>query len=186
MFHESDPNISRYEAFKVKIVEAELLADRIRHLAEMKAERMVLIDTHYLLSSMYVVTDQEERALDSIKKCYELDTSNIDAMYLLGYLDTDLKAGIAMLHRYLDAAPKCDQKYPNACYQLGINYFSQYQNMDEAIKFYHLGLKAEDHRLPFFDKDGTSIPAKKLLETMSKCMAIKREQTIPSNIYRRN
>ena len=169
LFHKRDQKMSKYESLKEKIIEAELLADRIRHLVEIKEERMVLIDLYYLLGSLYRITEQVDRALDSFQKCLDLDTSNIDAMYAVGIqkIEQDLEGAIKLLHRYLDSAPKCDTKYPNALYQLGICYFLHFKNTEEALKYYKLGLKAEDQRLPFIDKDHANIPEKRLLETMS-------------------
>lgn len=169
IFNKQRPGVAKYEAIKEKIVAAELLAEKIRHLSAIRDERMVLISTYYLLGSMYSVTDQSERSLDSFQKCLDLDPTNIDAIYGLACQkkENDLDEAIKLYHRYLDIAPKCDKKYPNAFYQLGICYLSRYGNQQEALKYYRQGLKAEESRLPFTDKSHADIPPKRTLATLN-------------------
>lgn len=177
IFHEPNPGVPKLEAFKRKIIEGEMLVESIRHLSSVKEERMVLISTYYLLGSMYKVTAQTERALDSFQKSLDLDPANIASIYgvAINLIDSsDFDGAIKLLHRYLDLAPRCDKKYPNALYQLGQCYILKYQNCQEALKYYKEGLKAEAERLPFIEKSHADIPAKSTLETLSKVWKMKK------------
>lgn len=170
IFQKRSPGVLKIEAIKEKIIEAELLVESIRHLSGIKEERMILISTLYLLGSMYSVTNQTERALDSFQKSLDLDPSYLPALYgvAMNKMESDVDGAIKLLHKYLDIAPRCDKKYPNALYQLGACYFMRYQNVQEAHKYYRKGLRAEKERLPFIEKSHADIPAKHTLELMSK------------------
>ena len=170
IFHQFSASdiVSKYDELKNKIVEAELLAENIRHLPESNYERMVLIDTYYLLGSLYSITDQNERALDSFQKSYRLDPLNHSSLY--GVACHQLENGnpdeaIKLFRKFLDIAPRCDCKYANCLYQLGSCYLKHYKNPKEACKYYELGLKNEkEDRLPC---DGSvDVPAKELLKIL--------------------
>ena len=160
--------VSKYDELKEKIVEAELLAEKIRHLPESNYERMVLIDTYYILGSLYSITVQHERALDSFQKSYRLDPLNHSSLY--GVACHQLESGnpdeaIELFGKYLDIAPRCDCKYANCLYQLGKCYLTYYKNIKEALKYYELGLKNEkEDRLSC---DGSvDLPAKEGLKVL--------------------
>ena len=160
--------VSKYNEIKEKIVEAELLAEKIRHLPESNYERMVLIDTYYLLGSLYSITDQYERALDCFQKSYRLDPFNHRALYGVAYsqMESDNKdEAIKLFRKFLDMAPRCDRQYANCLYQLGFGYLTNYKNPKEALKYYKLGLKNEkEDRLPC---DGSvDLPAKEYLKIL--------------------
>ena len=160
--------VSKYDEIKEKIVEAELLAEKIRHLPESNYERMVLIDTYYILGSLYSITDQHERALDSFKKSYNLDPLNHSSLYGVAYSQMESNnsdEAIKLFRKFLDMAPRCDSQYARCLYQLGFCYFTFYKNPKEALKFYELGLKNEkEDRLPC---DGSvDVPAKESLKIL--------------------
>ena len=162
--------VSKYDEFKEKIVEAETLAEKIRQLPESNYERMILVDTYWLLGSLYSVTDQNERALDSFQKSYRLDPFNHSSLY--GVAVSQMKTNntgeaIKLFQKFLDMAPRCDGQYAKCLYQLGFCYLTFYNNPNEALKYYELGLKNEkEDRLPC---DGSvDLPAKQFLKMLQQ------------------
>ena len=167
LVRKKDARMSKYEIYKERIIAGESLAEKLRPYSSMTEERMVLIDTYYLLASMYVVTDQYGRACDSFEKCYKLDKTNYKPVYGIGFTQESNKPNeaIRLYHKYLEMAPKCDSQYPDVLYQLGACYLEYFHNKQEAITYYDLGLKAEkEDRLPF--EGPVNTPPKQLLQLL--------------------
>lgn len=127
-------------------------------------DRSILKSLYYKLGAIYVTTSQTKRALDSFQKCYDLDKTNVLALYGIAfqYMKIDTDKAITLFLQYIDRAPGCAKQYPNAHYQLAYLYLYDYNNLQEGMRYCDLAEKAEKRSLPFlFQPD---ISAKKYVQ----------------------
>ncbi|CAG2199359.1 unnamed protein product [Mytilus edulis] len=112
-------------------------------------QRDILIDIHFLLGSLYSITDQEVRALDSFQKSYDLDNSNLDSLYGVAFYHFYRKTDNAesLLKKYLQLAPECDRRYYDAYYTLGLFHLKR-ENIKQATEYFYKGVAAEEKQLP--------------------------------------
>lgn len=160
-------SISDFELQKQRIVTGEEFIHRRQSYIELSdVDRHMLKSVYYYLGAIYVTTKQEKRALDSFQKCYDLDKTNISALYGIAYqyLARDPESAITLFQQYIDRAPECEKQYPNAHYMLAFLYITHYKNEKEAFKYCHLAEKAEEKRLSFLYP--VDIPQKKMMQTL--------------------
>lgn len=116
-----------------------------------ETSQLVLWSVYHKLGTLSYEAQQEQRAVDYFEKCFALDMTSLPAMYALGFSCRNkfpLKA-LSLLKNFVQKAPKCDEKYANALYTIGLIYFNHYQNNEKAKLYYYKGIEAENHRLPF-------------------------------------
>ncbi|XP_053378946.1 uncharacterized protein LOC123526439 [Mercenaria mercenaria] len=167
---------SDYESCKDIIRAHEIFVHKIFPFKNVDTEKRILIDSYYLLGAKYTSTDQDVRALDAFEKCYALDETNIGALYSVAfhYMTKDPEKALKLCNKYLDMAPKCDEKYPNVHYVMGFIYATHMKNIELAKKYYYLGQKAETLRLPF--NPPTDFSIKYFLESLIPLAGTKRRQ----------
>ncbi|VDH97848.1 Hypothetical predicted protein [Mytilus galloprovincialis] len=124
-----------------------LKVSKKKHQSEI--QRDILIDIFFLLGSLYSITDQEVRALDSFQKSYDLDNSNLDSLYGVAFYNFYRKFDKAesLLKKYLELAPECDKRYYDAYYTLGLIHLKR-DNINQATECYYKGVAAEKKQLP--------------------------------------
>lgn len=160
-------NFSDFDFQKKIIVTGEEFIHRRQPHAEFsEVDRHMLKSLYYHLGAVYVTTNQEKRALDSFQKCYDLDKTNVSALYGIAhqYFIRDPEKAITLFQQYIDRAPVCDKQYPNAHYMLAFLYIQHYKNRKEAFKYCDLAEKAEEKRLSFLCP--VDIPQKKMMQTL--------------------
>ncbi|XP_063402246.1 uncharacterized protein LOC134686507 [Mytilus trossulus] len=143
--------LSDFESAKLRIKTSEIFASKLRlKMDSHPFQRRILGNVYYHLGANYVCTGQPERALDSFQKTYDLDHTNLDALYGIAYhyIDLDQTKAIRLFLQYINEAPKCDKKYPNAYYLIAYTFHLQ-GNIHEAIRHCSLAEEAEKKRLPF-------------------------------------
>lgn len=168
-----NPDLSKYKSEKfsdfdfqkTKIVTGEeFIHQRLPYADLSDVDRAMLISLYYQLGAIYVTTFQPKRALDSFQKCYELDKTNVSALYGIAYqyMEKDPERAIRLFLQYIDRAPECDKQYPNAHYQLALLYLTHYKNKQEAMRYCNLAERAEKKRLSFLYP--VDIPQKRIVQ----------------------
>lgn len=114
------------------------------------------VDVNFMLGSHYAITDQNIRALDSFKKSYNYDTTDLTSMYGVAFYQHffNPNESIRLLNVFLEKAPKCHKRYYDAFYTLSFLY-ARRGDLGKAIKCYRLGEQAEGYQLPFLVADIT-------------------------------
>ncbi|CAC5390662.1 unnamed protein product [Mytilus coruscus] len=117
--------------------------------SQSEIQRDILIDKYFLLGSLYSITDQEVRALDSFQKSYDLDNSNLDSLYGVAFYHFFRNSDKAesLLKKYLQLAPECDRRYYDAYYTLGLIHLKR-ENIKQATEYFNKGVTAEQKQLP--------------------------------------
>lgn len=168
-----NPNLSKYKSEnfsdfdfqKTKIVTGEeFIHQRLSYADLSGVDRSMLKSLYYQLGAVYVTTFQVKRALDSFQKCYDLDKTNVSALYGIAcqYRKKDPERAIKLLLQFIDRAPDCDKQYPNAHYQLAHLYLEHYKNDQEAMRYCNLAERAEKKRLSFLYP--VDIPQKRMVQ----------------------
>jgi tetratricopeptide (TPR) repeat protein len=168
--------LSDYEGNKLVIRTGELFAHKLKSSKIRTSERKkVLSELYYYLGSRYVASCQIERALNSFQKSFDHERSNYCALYGIAYcyMKSEPEKAKTLFYQYLEMAPSCDKKFPNAYYMLATLFVET--NIDEALRYCALAEKAENERLPFLQP--VIIPEKKMMQTLKafksqlgKCM----------------
>jgi tetratricopeptide (TPR) repeat protein len=155
-----------YERCKETIRALEIFVHKLLPYEHEETAKRILIDSYYVLGAKYTSTDQNERALDAFEKCYALDETNIGAIYSVAfhYQAQFPEKALMLCNKYLDIAPKCDEKFPHVHYVMGFIYACHFKNIKLAKKYYLLGKKAETYRLPF--NPTADFSAKSILESI--------------------
>lgn len=124
-------------------------AHKLEPCKDVSTEKLILSSVYYRLGSKYYITGQKERAEEAFENLYDLDNSNLDAVYALAsvIIYTDPERARKLLEYFLDKAPICHEKYPNAYYLMG-SYYMKLKNTALMRKYYFLGEGAEEKRLP--------------------------------------
>lgn len=104
--------------------------------------------------------------LDSFQKCLDLDKTDVDALYGVAYqyMKRDPVKAIQLYSDFINKAPECDKKYPNALYMLASLYWTHYNNIPEALRYCQLAEEAEKKRLSFLYP--VDIPQKKTMQIL--------------------
>jgi tetratricopeptide (TPR) repeat protein len=167
---------SDYERNKLVIRTGEIFAHKLKSSKIRTSERKkVLSELYYYLGSRYVASCQIERALNSFQKSFDHERSNYCALYGIAYcyMKSEPEKAKTLFYQYLEMAPSCDKKFPNAYYMLATLFVET--NIDEALRYCALAEKAENERLPFLQP--VIIPEKKMMQTLKafksqlgKCM----------------
>lgn len=163
--------LSDFESGKLRIKTSEKFAAKLSsNLDAHPLQRQVQTNVYYFLGAIYVSTNQPERALDSFKKCYDLDNSHFGSLYGIAYhyLISDLGKAIELFLKYISMAPKCDKQYPNAHYMIASAYCMQ-GNLEEGFRYCSLAEDAEKIRLPFLPP--VSVPQKSMMHTLKQMLA---------------
>lgn len=158
-------NFSDFDFQKTQIVTGEeFIHKRLPYVDLSEVDRAMLISLYYQLGAIYVTTLQQKRALDSFQKCYDLDKTNVSAVYGIAYqyMEKDPDRAISLFLQYTDRAPDCDKQYPNAHYNLALLYLIHYKNKQEAMRYCNLAEKAEKKRLSFIYP--VDIPQKRIVQ----------------------
>jgi tetratricopeptide (TPR) repeat protein len=159
--------LSDYEHCKETIRALEIFVHKLQPYAKNQdTAKRILIDSYYVLGARYTTTDQYERALDAFENCYALDETNIAAIYSVAFHHNykDPEKALQFCNKYLEMAPKCDEKFPNVHYLMGYIYACHFKNINLAKKSYLLGKEAETYRLPF--NTPTDFDPKSFLESI--------------------
>lgn len=154
---------SDYEKNKEKIRALEQFAHKLEEYKSVDSERRMLCHAYFVLGSTYIATDQNVRAFDTMRKCYETDTKNLQAIYMYAYakIEEDPKSALELYEKYLSIAPECHEKYANTLYQMSFIYTCMLKNFQMGKLYYERAVNAEKYRLPF---DGeVDIPQKQLV-----------------------
>lgn len=164
--------VSTFESLQISIRSKEILAAKVsKASAKSDLKRQILSTLYNRLGSLYTITQQEVRAMDSFQKSYDIDNDQHDSLFGIAYSQRykHPEKAVKLFHRYLDAAPDCDKKYFDAYYALAEIYILFYRNKTDAEEYYRMGLNAENKQLPFIMLDDTSSKriAKQLLELPS-------------------
>lgn len=140
-----------YQTDSYKIRWLENFIGKLCKLKRTETTQTLLQSAYYRLGAQFFVTHQENRALDSFQKCLDLDPSSLPALYAVGFTGRNInhKKSLERLQTFVERAPRCDEKYPNALYTIGLIYFNHYNDNNMAKLYYRKGKAAEQHRLPF-------------------------------------
>lgn len=163
--------LSDFESAKLRIKTLEKFASKLsQNLDTHPFKRQVLTNVYYYLGAIYVSTSQNERALDSFKKCYHLDNTHFSSLYGIAYqhIDSDPAKAIKLFLKYTCMAPECDSQYPNAYYMIASAYCNQ-NNLEEAFRYCSLAEDVEKIRLPFLSP--VYVPQKEMMETLKQFCA---------------
>lgn len=158
-------NFSDFEFQKNLIVTGEkFIHKRSQYVDFSEVDRSMLKSLYYKLGSIYITTSQGKRALNSFQKSYDLDKSNVLALYGIAFqcMEIDPDKAISLFLQFIDRAPKCAKQYPNAHYQLAFLYLTHYKNFQEGMRYCDLAEKAEKWRLSFLIRP--DIPAKTFVQ----------------------
>ena len=105
---------------------------------------------------------QKPKGSETEKEWYQQQHKK--AAKMEGLLDADTWQRVKQLYtEYLEKAPKCAKKYPNACYHLAQFYMIRH-NIQKVQEYYKLGQDAEENRLPFLQP--VDIPIKQMLSML--------------------
>ncbi|CAC5360150.1 unnamed protein product [Mytilus coruscus] len=170
--------LSDFESAKLRIKTLEKFASKLsQNLDTHPFKLQVLTNVYYFLGAIFVSTNQYERALDSFKKCYDLDNTDFSSLYGIAYLhiDSDPAKAIKLFLKYTSMAPKCDKQYPNAYYMIAYAY-CMLGNLEEAFRYCSLAEDAEKIRLPFFSP--VSVPQKDMMKTLKQTKLLKNPKSI--------
>ncbi|XP_052088577.1 uncharacterized protein LOC127725561 [Mytilus californianus] len=163
--------LSDFESAKLRIKTSEMFASKLSlNIDSHPFQRRILSDVFYHLGANYVSTSQPERALDSFQKSYDLDDTNVGALYGIAYnyTESDPTKAIKLLLQYISLAPKCNDKYPNAYYMIASACVVK-GNIQEAFRYCSLAEDAEKERLPFLPP--VTIPQKTVMDTVKHMYA---------------
>lgn len=170
--------LSDFESAKLRIRTLEKFASKLSQYLETHPFKLqVLTNVYYFLGTIYVSTKQNERALDSFKKCNDLDNTDFSSLYGIAYLhiDSNPAKAIKLFLKYTSMAPECDTQYPNAYYMIAFAYIMQ-GNLEEAFRYCSLAEDAEKIRLPFLLP--VSVPQKDMMKTLKQIKLLKNTQSI--------
>ncbi|XP_052074731.1 uncharacterized protein LOC127712378 isoform X2 [Mytilus californianus] len=161
--------VSKFESLQMSIRTKEILAAKVRRAsAHSDIKRQILATLYNRLGSLYTITQQRIRAIDSFQKSYDIDNDQHDSLFGIAYSDRykHPEKALQLINKYLDAAPECHKKYYDAYYTLAEIYIFFYRNKAKAEEYYRKGLKAEDKQLPFIMHEDTTSKrlAKQLIE----------------------
>ncbi|CAG2203693.1 unnamed protein product [Mytilus edulis] len=168
---EKNKLLSDFESAKLRIKTSEMFASKLSlNIDSHPFQRRILSDVYDHLGANYVSTCQPERALDSFQKSYDSDHTNFGALYGIAYnyTETDPTQAIKLLLQYINLAPKCDDKYPNAYYLIASAYI-MHGNIREAFRYCSLAEDAEKERLSFLPP--VTIPQKTNMDTIKLMFA---------------
>ena len=137
---------------------------RQRFVKDSELDRDMLVYLYYILGVTYVISFQKRRSLDSFQKSYDLDPSNVAALYGVAYqyMENDPEKAIRIFREFISKAPECDKQYPNAYYMMAYLYFVHYKNESEAMRLCRLAEQAEEKRLEFLYP--VDIPQKEIMQ----------------------
>lgn len=113
--------------------------------------RKILATLYNHLGSLYTITEQRLRAIDSFQNSFDIDNDYHDSLFGIAYLQSfsNPDKSIILFHKYLDSAPKCDRKYYDAYYTLSLIFILVYENVTKCKEYYWKGKEAEQMQLPF-------------------------------------
>ncbi|XP_052088569.1 uncharacterized protein LOC127725554 [Mytilus californianus] len=163
--------LSDFESGKLRIKTSEKFASKLSsNLDAHPFKRQVLTNVYYFLGAIYVSTNQPERALDSFKKCYDLDNTHFSYIYGIAYhyITSNPTKAIKLFLKYISMAPECDKQYPNAYYMIA-SAFCMQGNLEEGFRYCSLAEDAEKIRLPFLSP--VSVSQKHMMHTLKQMLA---------------
>lgn len=95
------------------------------------------------LGSLYTITQQRVRAINSLKRAYTIDHDDHESLFGVAWWHcrTDTEKRIKLFHQYLNAAPECDKKYHDVYHSLSYLYFWDHKDITKGKEY--KGLDAE-------------------------------------------
>ncbi|CAC5368372.1 unnamed protein product [Mytilus coruscus] len=150
--------VSKFECLQMSISTKEILAAKVsRASANSDIKRQILATLYNRLGSLYTITRQTIRAIDSFQKSYDIDNNYYDSLYGIAHNDQSdhPEKALRLFHMYLNSVLECDKKYCDAYYAMADIYISSFGNIAKAKECYKKGLNAEDKQLPFIIRDDT-------------------------------
>ncbi|XP_063397479.1 uncharacterized protein LOC134681763 [Mytilus trossulus] len=170
----SGSEFSKFEHLKIAIRTHEQFAMKVQKAHHSDIQRKILATLYNNLGSIYTITNQRFRAIDSFQNAYDIDNDDHDSLFGIAWwhrFEDPVKA-INLFHKYLDSAPECSKKYYDAYYSLSDIYISIYGNTKEAKMYYRMGLDAEKKQLPFISVYPTAskLGAQKKIERSDRMM----------------